>query len=71
MANEQLVTVATPLFGAAHTFDSLGACKAASFITILRVWQTFSCRLPLYETGLQRRWTHGLTLVAVVETDNF
>lgn len=39
-------------------------------MTILRVWQTFSCRLPLYETGLQRRWTHGLTLVAVVETDN-
>lgn len=26
-------------------------------------------RLKLYETGLQTRWTHGLTLVAVIETD--
>ncbi len=27
-------------------------------------------RFKLYETGLQTRWTHGLTLVAVIETDN-
>lgn len=27
-------------------------------------------RFQLYETGLQTRWTHGLTLVAVIETDN-
>jgi hypothetical protein len=27
-------------------------------------------RFRLYETGLQMRWTHGLTLVAVIETDN-
>lgn len=27
-------------------------------------------RFTLYETGLQTRWTHGLTLVAVIETDN-
>lgn len=26
-------------------------------------------RFRLYETGLQTRWTHGLTLVAVIETD--
>ena len=26
--------------------------------------------VKLYETGLQTRWTHGLTLVAVIETDN-
>ncbi|MGB6482063.1 MAG: class I SAM-dependent methyltransferase [Candidatus Acidiferrales bacterium] len=27
-------------------------------------------RFKLYETGLQTCWTHGLTLVAVIETDN-
>lgn len=27
-------------------------------------------RFHLRETGLQTRWTHGLTLVAVIETDN-
>ena len=27
-------------------------------------------RLKLYETGLRMRWTHGLTLVAVIETNN-
>lgn len=27
-------------------------------------------RFQLYETGLQTRWTHGLTLVAVIESDN-
>ncbi|HKF51213.1 MAG TPA: rRNA adenine N-6-methyltransferase family protein [Candidatus Acidoferrales bacterium] len=26
-------------------------------------------RFKLYETGLQMRWTHGLTVVAVIETD--
>lgn len=26
-------------------------------------------RLKFYETGLQTRWTHGLTLVAIIETD--
>jgi SAM-dependent methyltransferase len=26
--------------------------------------------VKFYETGLQTRWTHGLTLVAVIETDN-
>lgn len=26
-------------------------------------------RVRFYETGLQMRWTHGLTLVAVIETD--
>lgn len=26
-------------------------------------------RFKVYETGLQMRWTHGLTMVAVIETD--